>query len=140
MNDPDFIKLRNRVLIGILIVLAFLIPLIFLFINKFDAGSSKLIKKINKEESVTVLLTSPDCKTCKEIEKLLSSKNVNYYKLDISKKNEYQEFLQRLTITEKEVVLPTIMYINEGNLVATLVEVKDDEDLNDFIENYGLDN
>ena len=140
MNDPDFIKLRNRVLIGILIVLAFLIPLIFLFINKFDAGNSKLIKKINKEESVTVLLTSPDCKTCKEIEKLLSSKNVNYYKLDISKKNEYQEFLQRLTITEKEVVLPTIMYINEGNLVATLVEVKDDEDLNDFIENYGLDN
>ncbi|MBQ6323415.1 MAG: thioredoxin family protein [Bacilli bacterium] len=140
MNDPDFIDLRNKFLLSVLIIIVFLIPTILLFVNKFDVGSSKIVKKINKKETMLVFITSPDCKKCKKIENILSNNDVKYYKLDASKKFEYQEYLQELSITRKDVVIPTLMYIEEGSLYATLVDITDGEDLNSFIENYGLSN
>lgn len=138
MNDPEFIKLRNRFLIEVLVVLIFIIPIIFIFVNKFSLGGSKIIKSIKKNETFAVLLVSPEYENCAKVEEMLSNNNAKYYKLDISNKNRYADFLKALSITKDEVIVPTLMYIEEGKLYATLVDIQDEEELNAFVENYEL--
>ena len=139
MNDQEFIKLRNSTLISIAVVIAFMIPIILIFRNKFDLGTSKINQKIDKQETLMVFIVNPECNNCKDIEKTLSTNNVQYYKLDTSKKVEYDTFLQKLAITENEIIVPTLMYIEKGKLYSTLVDIND-EDLNSFINNYGMNN
>ena len=138
MKDPEVVDLRNKFLISTLVIILFLIPTIFIFINKFGAGSPKIVKQINKKENLTVFITGPECDQCEEIETVLSTNKVKYYKLSISKSKEYDEFLKKLSISNNEVVIPTLMYITDGDLVATLVDIKDEEELNGFIETYQL--
>jgi len=137
MNDPELITLRNRVLLGIFLVLIFTIPLIFFFINRYNINDPKIVKKINNKETMLVLITDNNCENCELTRKILLSENISYYELNIVKNNDYKEFKDKLSITDNEIVVPTLMYIKEGELYSTIVDI-DEEELNEFIDYYEL--
>lgn len=134
-DDEELIALFKRLGVGILVLLLFSTIFVIFIYNKFLPHTAEVITKINNDESLYVLVDDNSCKTCKRIEEVLKENNVKYYEINIDKDNHYKEFLQTLSITKNEVVVPTLMYINNGNLDSTIVEIKDEEILKAFLEN-----
>ena len=134
-DDEELISLFKRLKIGIVIILIFSVLFVVFIYNKFLPHTPEVINKINNKESLYVLIDNKNCNTCKRIKEILEENNISYYEINIDKDTHYKEFLKSLSITENEVVVPTIMYIENGMLDSTIVEVKDEEILKAFLEN-----
>ena len=134
-DDEELLSLFKRLKIGIVIILIFAVLFIVFIYNKFLPHTPEVINKINNKESLYVLVDNKSCTTCKRIKEILKENNISYYEINIDKDSHYKEFLKSLSITENEVVVPTVMYINNGMLDSTIVEVNDEEILKAFLEN-----
>ena len=137
MRDPEFIELRNRFLIGLGICIVFMVPFFFFLKNKL-INTSKVIEAINRKEDIVLLVTSKDCSNCKIYKKQLTNLGVNYIETNRNKDKYYEEILRKLNVVKTDIIPPTIIYIKEGALYATLVEIKTKEELTIFVENYHL--
>ena len=136
MKDPEFIMLRNRFLLGLLVIFIFFIPLFFVFYNRWGV-SYKLTKTIEKEKEVLFLVIDNDCSSCQEIKKELKNKKVKYYQVHRVKDREYSSLMERLHLSEKDITPPTIIYIKDKKVVSTLVQ-KEIAEVDEFIEYYQL--
>lgn len=134
-DDEELLSLFKRLKIGIVIILVFAVLFVVFIYNKFLPHTPEVINKINNKESLYVLVDNKSCTTCKRIKEILKENNISYYEINIDKDTHYKEFLKSLSITENEVVVPTIMYIENGMLDSTIVEVNDEEILKAFLEN-----
>ena len=47
--DQDFIALRNRIVLAVLVAIVFTIPLIIFIFNKFGNNSSLILNSLNKK-------------------------------------------------------------------------------------------
>ena len=134
-DDEELLSLFKRLKIGIVIILIFAVLFVVFIYNKFLPHTPEVINKINNKESLYVLVDNKSCTTCKRIKEILKENNISYYEINIDKDTHYKEFLKSLSITENEVVVPTIIYIENGLLDSTIVEVNDEEILKAFLEN-----
>lgn len=134
-DDEELIALFKRLKIGILVLLFFSVIFIIFIYNKFMPHTSEVVQKINNKESAYVLIDNKNCNTCKRIKEILKEEKVKYYEINVDKDNNYNDFLKSLSITKNEVVIPTLMYINEGVLDSSIVNIKDEEILKAFLEN-----
>lgn len=137
MKDPEFILLRNRFVIALIFIIIFFVPIFFFLKNKFLINNSIIIDKINKEEDIVILVTEEQCDSCKQTEKVLNKDNVTYQILNVNKEKDYYQILKKLNLSIDEIVPPTVIYIEKGNVVATTLETEEN-DLEIFIENYNL--
>lgn len=134
-DDEDLKSLFKRLGIGIIVLLIFSVIFIIFLMNKFSPHSSKVVESVENKETLYVLIYNNSCKKCDEIQKILKNNKVSYYEINIDKDGHYKEFLKSISVTENEVVIPTLMYIKEGMLDSTIVDIKDEEVLNAFLEN-----
>jgi hypothetical protein len=142
MHDPEFIELRRKFILSLLVIIIFTVLMILFFINKFRVVDSEVIKKLNNKDSLVILYVDESCKnnTCRKIEKYLNDLNVNYYKINIDSDDDYATILNKLDVTEVEVSPPTIMYIDKGELNSTLVDISSKNEISTFIEYNNLSN
>lgn len=126
MNE-ELIELRNRFLIGMAVALVFCIPFLFVFINKFGDKPSKIIKSINNEESMVLLITEDKCDDCISIENILKENAVNYTLLNKDRELKYEEILRKIDIPKSDVTPPTVIYLDSGTLHSSLVNPDADE-------------
>ena len=54
--------------------------------------------------------------------------------LNTDKETQYKVFLKKISSSEHDVEKPTIMYIKDGKMVSSIVKVKTEEQINNFIE------
>ena len=140
MNDPEFILLRNKFLLGIAITIIFAIPIFFIIKNKILNEDTSIIKSFQEESRILLFLEDNNCKNCKEYKNILSDSNVYYYSLNKSKDKEYKKTLNILKISQEDINIPSLLYVEKGNLVATLVDIDTKEEIIEFIKNYNLTN
>ncbi len=134
MKDPEFIKLRNRFFMALLVALVFTIPMFLFIINKFDEKPSKIIAAINKQENLLILVTSENCSTCLETKNILKENNTPYYELNKdTEKNVYEKMLQKIALSNDDVTSPTLIYLEKGKLASSLV-TPPKEELLDYLE------
>ena len=138
MKDEEFIILRNRILIGLLIVIIFAIPTFFVIKNKLLVKETSIIKQINNKENFVILVTKENCTNCKDYEKELKNLNVEYSTLKKDTSESYTKVLDKLSINENDIIPPTIIYVEEGILKSTLVDIKNNNEIKEFVENYEL--
>ena len=137
MDSEEFIELRNRFLLGILIAAVCSFLLIFFLANKLGNYDSKVLKKINGKKTFFVLLTnSKDCSECDDYLKKIDKLDVVYYNYDLSKESDYTDILKRIGLSENVVELPGIIYIKNGEMVANIMGIDDDEVFEEFIKRY----
>lgn len=134
-DDEELISLFKRLGIGIVILIIFSAIMIILFVNRFSPHSSKVVEAVNNKESLYVLIDDNSCNTCERIKEILKEAKVSYYEINTEKDGHYKEFLAAISATENEIVVPTLMYIREGQLDSTIVEIKDEEILKAFLTN-----
>ncbi len=137
MDSEEFIELRNRFLFGLLIAGICSFLLIFLLASKLGNYDSKVLKEINRKKTFFVLLTnSKDCSKCDNYLKKIDKLDVVYYNYDLSKENDYTDFLKKIDLSENVVVTPAIIYIKNGEMVANIMDINDDEVFDEFIKRY----
>lgn len=138
MRDPEFIELRKRFTLGIIIVLLISVPFLIFITKKFMVETSPIIKGINENKTMLVLVEKVDCDTCKDIENIIDSYGVKYYKLNSQSDRSYLTIIYKMGITRKDIVEPTLVYINEGKYYASLPSVNSAEDVKSFLLVYGF--
>ena len=137
MHDEEFIKLKNNFFKILFFSLLFMIPFTIIFITKFEVSDTKIIKKIKNDEKVLILVTNKNCSRCKEIKKILKEKNIIYSELNIDKvtPNDYKSILNQIKMNEYEIVIPTMISIENGLLKSSLVDIKEKNELLSYLEN-----
>ena len=137
MHDEEFIKLKNNFFKILFFSLLFMIPFTIIFITKFEVSDTKIIKKIKNDEKVLILVTNKNCSRCKEIKKILKEKNIIYSELNIDKvtQNDYKSILNQIKMNEYEIVIPTMISIENGLLKSSLVDIKEKNELLSYLEN-----
>lgn len=138
MRDPEFIELRKRFTLGIIIVLLISVPFLIFITKKFMVETSPIIKGINENKTMLVLVEKVDCDTCKDIENIIDSYGVKYYKLNSQSDRSYLTIIYKMGITRKDIVEPTLVYIKEGKYYASLPSVNSAEDIKSFLLVYGF--
>ena len=138
LNDPEVIELRNRIVLGIVIALIFVVPFTFFFINKLTEKDTKIVKRIKNGESMIILVSNKEVSNEVEIDDILSEVKIKYYKVTDQSNKDYESLLKTINMPSTDIVPPTVIYIKDGNLTASLVDIKNISDLILFLENYGL--
>ena len=133
-DDEDLRSLFNRLKIGILVIIIFGGLFLIILVNKFSVKDSKVIKEINNNETLYVLIDDNSCKECKRIKEIFKENNIYYMELNTDKETQYKVFLKKISSSEHDVEKPTIMYIKDGKMVSSIVKVKTEEQINNFIE------
>lgn len=133
-DDEDLRSLFNRLKIGILVIIIFGGLFLIILVNKFSVKDSKVIKAINNNETLYVLIDDNSCKECKRIKEIFKENNIYYMELNTDKETQYKVFLKKISSSEHDVEKPTIMYIKDGKMVSSIVKVKTEEQINNFIE------
>jgi len=121
MNDPEFIMLRNRFIIGVIVALVFTIPLTFFFINKLGDKPSKILEGIRNQETMLILVTEEECSSCQKVEEILEENEVSYSLLNKDVDMKYSQILKEIDFTESDITPPTIIYLVDGKLNSSLV-------------------
>lgn len=137
MRDPEFIELRNKFLLGVLIFLIFAIPIFFFVRNKMFMPDSKIMKYLKKNDSMLILVVEDNCTRCKKSKEVLNELNVNYFILNKDTERDYNSIIRKLKI-EDEVQVPAIIFVNEGNLYSYIYNIKNKKEIIDFVESYNL--
>lgn len=137
MKNEEFRKLSKRFFISTFFVLLFIIPFTIALITKFGVNNTDIEKSIKNKETILLLITKKNCSRCIEIKNELEKNNRLYAELNIDKTtiNDYQRILRRIKISENDVIAPTLIYIEDGELISSLVDIKEKNDLLSYIEN-----
>lgn len=138
MNDPEFIMLRNRFLLGVLVAIIFIVPLFFFFKNKLISNED-ILQKIRNNETLMILVVENDCIECKNYQEQLNNNDIGYMKVNKSKDTNYELILNELNMSYDDVTSPSIIYVKNKKVVSTLTNMKTNEEINSFIVNYKLE-
>ena len=134
-KDEDFIKLRNNALLAVAVVGLIAIVIILVFVRGF--GSGPVTKKMKHKDTFVVFIENNKCSNCSKIEEFLNDNNVKYEKL-----NEYdnvaKSIFKKYDFVTDEAISPAIIYIKDGVVYSSLVNLNDTEELSLFIDNYEL--
>ena len=136
MRDPEFIKLRNKFFIGVVVSLIFTVPLFLIFYNRLTPETSKVIKRIEGEDTFYLLVVEKNCKNCSSMKNILKDQNVDYEIIDKNKDKKYSDTLKLLDLSSQEVETPCLIYIEQGNLIASLPSIQEEEEIITFMNNH----
>lgn len=141
MNDLEFNELRNRIIIGVLVAIIFSIPILIFVIKNFRIDTSDVLRKLKKKEDMLIYLKDDSCKQqCDMVENIFEDKKISYFTINIGHYADYDELLKRLDIEERAVEIPSIIYIEKGEMVANMMDVNQEDNLISFLEFYKLNN
>ncbi len=139
MEAEDEIRsLRNKILLGIFIFILFFIPGLAVFMTKFGRVETKIIEKVDKEESFVILFTKTECDYCKETKEILKDNNIKFEEVKTDSERYYGTIIHKLEISRNDIVEPTVMIVEKGKLRSSLVNINNKSELEGYLENYNL--
>ena len=133
MKDTELIDLIKKISYVVLVLIIVVSLMIAIYHNKFRLGESKIIKKIDSQESFLILLTDNKCSNCIQIKNILDENSIDYIK--ISNNNEIEKLKRKLMIEDKDLEIPSLLIISEKELKVSLVNPSNEE-LYLFLDNY----
>ena len=138
MRDPEFILLRNRFLVAVGVALIFAIPTLLFVVKSFGREVTDVLKGLNEKEDMLIYVESNDCTGCLEVKQILEDKNVDYMVLNIDKNTDYEEIIRKIGISKKVVEVPSLIYVEDGDMVANFMGIKTQNDVISFLEVHNI--
>ena len=135
MNDPEVKEMFNKAKFILAVVLVFAIPVFFVIKNKLIITESSVLRDIQKKEIVLLYITEEDCSNCKKIKKELDSKEMEYKELNKDTNKDYKTIIRKIGLNNSKLYTPTLVYVVKGKTESYIVNIKDIEELNEYIEN-----
>lgn len=137
MQDEEFTNLKKTFFKIVFFILLFMIPFTIALVTKFGYNATDIENSIKTEEKVLIFVTEKNCTRCQEVNKILKDNNISYYELNIDKTSltDYMSILRRIKMNENDIKAPTIIYVENGKLKSSLVDIKDKTELFSYLEN-----
>ncbi len=136
MKDPEFIALRNRFVVALIITIIIVIPLGLFVITRFS-NQSTILKSIKNKDDVVIFITSNKCLECPNIKTVLDSYHVSYIELNKDTDKSYSEIMQKIQMATQYVQSPGLIYLEEGQLYANYMNLTESK-TKDFIASHHL--
>ena len=132
-------ELKNKIIIGIVVGIIIVSVLTIIFINKFSIHEPRIVKSIKNDSEVVLLFEDRNCNDCSDINNVFTELKVKKYLVyKDNNKTDYDKIIKQLGISEEEIISPTIIYVKENKMVANLVEIKEVDKLQVFLDNYDI--
>ena len=138
MEDLELKQLGKEVGIWLFVFIVFGSLFVLVLVNKFGVKDIAINKQIEKKDQLVILVLESENKNKSEIKKLLKENDVSYEIVYKDRERYFDDFLLKLELEEKDVITPTIMYVEKGKVNAILVDIKDMDELYSFIEYNNL--
>ena len=139
MEAEDQIRdLVKKILLVIFIFLLFFIPGFIIFKTKFGAMYTNVINRLDKEDTFVILFTKEDCNFCKKTKNILKNEEIKYEEINTDRERYYDTIIHKLEISRNEIKEPTVMYIKDGKLKSSLVNINNKEELILYLENNNI--
>lgn len=138
-EDIDLKEFITKLIIWVVVVVLFGSLLTIILINKFGSKDIKINKKIDSQESIIILVVNSDDEDTKKIQKELKKNDLKYEIVYKDKERYYNEFLKKLSLTEEEVQLPAILYVEDGQTKSSLLKIEDTKMLKQYIKDLKED-
>ena len=132
MHDPEFIEMRNKFLITLLIVGIFATTLI-VFLFKLIGTNSNVSSSINANKDVLILVVDNKCDKCNAVKEVLKENNVKYKVLNRYKDNKTKLIYQKIGLDD-EITSPCLLNIKKGKLDSYLDNIDDQIVLEEYLE------
>lgn len=132
--SEEVTELKKRFILGIIVVLLFFIPSLFIFINKFNESDPEILNRIDNKETFFIIVTDKNKKNLKEVTNVLKDKSLDYEIVDSTEESTYLRIMDKLEYSRDYIEEPTVIYVEKGTVYSALVNAKEKE-LNVYIEN-----
>ena len=136
MKDPEFIELRNKFLLALLVALIFSVPIFFILKNNLVPNNS-IEDKIKNNKSIILYVVEDNCNNCNKIKKYLDKNKIKYNMLN-KNSNKYQRVMNIIGVNNENIISPAILYIEETKLNSYIVDIKSEKEVENFINSYKL--
>lgn len=134
-KNEEFIKFRNNVLVVFAVTSICIIFLIILFGKSMSVDS--ISKKMKKNTSFLIYITNNYCENCNKIGSFLDKNNVLYDKLN-ENSSQAKKIFKEYNVISDESISPAVIYVKDGEVYSYLVNLKDTEELSEFLNYYKL--
>ena len=138
MEDLELKELFRNLGIWLILFLVFGSLFVIILVNKFGSKDISINQKIDKKESLVILIVTKDTKNTKEIKNELKNNNISYEIIYRDRERYFYDFLKKVQLEEKDIVEPTIIYIENKEVVSILVDIKNIDEIKSFIEYNNL--
>ena len=137
-KDEDLIALKKRIITGLLVGIAVVIPAVFCFGYRFRHDVKSAYYKIRRQDSfVLFLYDSKNCSNCQTLKKNIKSRNVDYVFLDVENKDQYGILKQEISLYD-DIDYPVIVYIDEGKVSLFKENISNSSEIDAFLEDLSL--
>ena len=133
-EDLDLKELLMKLGIWLAVVVVFGSLMTIILVNRFGSKGISINSKIDKKQTMIILVVSNDTKNTSKIKNIIKKYNIDYAVVNQSKERYFDDFLRKLSISESDIVVPTIIYVEEGKVNSILVNVEDLDELQTFLE------
>lgn len=138
MRDPEFIELRNRFLIGLIVSLFVGILLFLFFYNSYNFHDRDVYNEITDSDKIIVFVEDNDCLKCDNLKKTLDNSKYKYIVYNRDEDNYRKEIDLLLDIKYYDIDVPGLVYLEKGKVIAFISNIDNNSDLKDFIKRYGV--
>ncbi len=134
--EEETIVLRNKIIIGVIVGLIFVILVFMVAHNLWGNYTGKVYDKIVDNETFAFLYTTDKCKMCDSVRNVLDENNIEYDLLTMSNKDKHEDVFRKLDLDSSKIKAPSLFIIKKGELVSYLNDIDNETVLNSFIKNY----
>ena len=138
--DEDLSNLLRNLGFAIVLIILFLVLFGYVILHRFGGADSSIETKIKEENDIVILVHKSKCQNCWDIKKTLLKHVLFYDTINSDNDKRYQSILKKLELNEKDIVEPTIINVEKGKVVSLLVDIKNIDDLEEFLEYNNLTN
>lgn len=134
MDNEEFIELRNKFLLGVVVSIIIVIPFLFLFINRYTGIKSSVYKAYRSDKTFLVLVTNKEkSKECQKIKKILKDKDISYLEYNLDKVKDRDLVIPMFGVAEKKILVPALFYVKDGETSMYTLEVDSEKRVDSFI-------
>ncbi|WP_002144581.1 thioredoxin family protein [Bacillus cereus] len=138
---------KKKFFLALFIVIIILGTVIYFFGQKnaekslVEVSNQELVQLLKSKENFSLYIGRPTCPQCKELEPILkdllkeSDKEIYYYNVDDAR-TENEAEMKRLIKSLGVTVVPTIEYIENGNVVDKIVGLQKKQEIKNFLKKY----
>lgn len=138
-KNEEMEELKQKAFVcAIVFLFVVIVGLIFIF-NRFGSDVDAVTDALRNDEDFVVFFRSDDssCSECSMVEERLNAHGVSYYNYDVRVGN-FSSLLEKLKI-DYEVLPPAIYVIQDGKVLYNITNIENQEVVDSFIEENGLE-
>lgn len=134
MKNEEFIELRNKFILGVVIALIITIPFLCLFISRYSGTKTNVYKSFRNKETFIIYVSNSSCDNCEFVEKKLEELDVSYLEYNLDKAKDKDLVIDKIGIKEEKIKVPALIYVKEGVPLVNSLDISEEDDILDFIK------